>query len=123
MPTGQPSSWHHADDLTFVGSAVSNLLATKSTPFLTHTVVLIRQMASITGLLSLPDELLASIAKRTHNFRERHNELKYWARAASTCKRLSEVQLCSSQPIHNWKSEASKMHPQGYPHPCTVCKL
>ena len=69
-------------------------------------------MACNIGLLSLPDEILARIAEFTHNYCERHNELKYWARAASLCKRLSEVQLCSGQAIHNCRSEASNiLHP------------
>lgn len=65
-----------------------------------------RREAPEVGLLSLPDELLTKIAKTTHSskFDEGY---RAWACAASTCKRLRDVQLSSISRVKHWTSETS----------------
>ncbi|CAL5220534.1 g2568 [Coccomyxa viridis] len=62
-----------------------------------------RREAPEVGLLSLPDELLTKIAKTTHSskFDEGY---RAWACAASTCKRLRDVQLSSISRVKHWTS-------------------
>ena len=59
-------------------------------------------MAQHAELLSLPDEVLALVAPMT-------SDDKTWARAATTCKKLWEMQISACPPLHSWKSEASKV--------------
>ena len=61
-----------------------------------------RTAQTTVGLLSLPDELLEKIALETCTQDDR-----YWARAAATCKRLSELQLFSDAVVEESPSEGN----------------
>ena len=63
------------------------------------------------GLLSLPDEILAWIAHTTQP-----HHVKEWAKAASTCKRLSELQCLSGAEITKCRSEAPHPAPSHLAH-------
>ena len=54
-------------------------------------------------LLSLPDHLLARVLLKTRSWDA--EPLKNWARAASTCKRLWELQLPCDPVVREWQSE------------------
>ena len=62
-------------------------------------------MADQIGLLSLPDEILAMVALKTR--KDRWWPFRDWAKAATTCKHLWELQLpfCRILDV-TWNGEA-----------------
>ena len=61
-------------------------------------------MAENAGLLSLPDGILALVALQTREKSDR--PLKDWIKAATTCKKLWELQLTSYRVLHvTWECE------------------
>ena len=66
-----------------------------------------KRMGQGVGLLSLPDELLSEIALETCKCDDM--QFRGWAKTASTCKRLYELQVasdCTVAVIRKCKSEA-----------------
>ena len=63
-------------------------------------------MAEEVGLLSLPNNLLAKVAHKTEQFDD-VEKLRQWARASTTCRRFSELQLSGCPIIKSWNSMAS----------------
>lgn len=75
-----------------------------------------RRPAKEVGLLSLPDELLVKVAVRTRYVQKNgHSDMQSWPFAASTCKRLSKLQLSPMLDLDKWNSEA--------PQTCSVLPL
>ncbi|CAL5219920.1 g1851 [Coccomyxa viridis] len=61
------------------------------------------RVAQGVGLLSLPDEILANIARESLCWRSKEY-YSDWVSAAMTCKRLRDVQLPNFITVHNWES-------------------
>ncbi len=65
-----------------------------------------KRTAQQVGMLSLPDVLLTEIALKTCKGDDK--QLRDWAKATLTCKRLCDLQLCSERTItsiRRWQSE------------------
>ncbi len=105
--------WHATASCFKNGNCISTGVGSRAHRTFLHTEPLLqrRQMAEELNLLSLPNDLLASIALKTALL-DPVNLLKDWAKAASTCKRLWELQLPLYPPaIRKRESKAFRTSP------------